>query len=124
MTYTLRLSWPPAALRSNARPHWAQRHRATAAYRREAWAECKRWGAKGAVLEFTFHPPDSRRRDAQNMPGAVKAAIDGIADAMGRDDAGFRCMFPAAFAAPVKGGAVVVRIRPGVADVELRGAVS
>lgn len=125
--YLLRLSWPPSALHSNARVHWAAKARAAKAYRRETWAAAKQAGVAtfpNARIEFTFHPPDRRRRDAQNMPGAMKSAIDGIAEAMGCDDHGFRPVFPDALAEPVKGGAVLVHIRPGGAMVELRGGVT
>lgn len=113
--YLIRLSWPSRDLSSNARGHWASRSRAVKAYRREAWAMCQRHKVQampGAVLEFTYAPPDRRRRDAQNMPHMLKAAIDGIADAMGCDDHGFRCVFPSQFSEPVKGGAVLVHIKP------------
>jgi crossover junction endodeoxyribonuclease RusA len=66
----------------------------------------------GAVLEFTYSPPDRRKRDVQNLPHMLKAAIDGIADAMGCDDHGFRCVFPSQFSEPVPSGAVLVHIKP------------
>ena len=114
---TLTLPWPAKALLSNARVHWAAKARATAAARREAWITALQVGVRGmgpeAVLEFTLHPPDNRRRDVQNMPGTMKAVIDGIADAMGCDDRLFQCVFPTRFAEVWPGGAVVVRISPG-----------
>lgn len=66
-----------------------------------------------AVLVFEFFPPDRRHRDVHNMPTAMKAYIDGIAQAMGCDDKGFRVQFPDRFAAPVNGGRVLVHIKPG-----------
>ena len=112
--YLIRLSWPARDLSSNSRAHWAKRARAAKDYRTEAWAECKRHQVQpmpGATLEFSYSPPDRRRRDAQNMPHALKSAIDGVADAMGCDDHGFRCVFPNRFARPVKGGCVLVHIK-------------
>jgi Holliday junction resolvase RusA-like endonuclease len=35
---------------------------------------------------FTFHPPDRRRRDLDNLLASCKPMIDGIADTIGRDD--------------------------------------
>lgn len=64
-----------------------------------------------ATLEFQFHPPDRRRRDLSNMPATAKSQIDGIAQAMGCDDEGFRCIWPTAFSEPVKGGCVIVTIK-------------
>ena len=62
------------------------------------------------TLTFSYYPPDRRKRDAQNMPHMLKSAIDGIADAMGVDDSGFRCVFPSAFEEPSKFGSVLVEI--------------
>lgn len=112
--YLLRLPWPDKALSSNARTHWAKRARAVKTYRHNAG-----WIARShmvcpdpaADLTFTYYPPDRRKRDPQNMPHMLKAAIDGIADAMGCDDHQFRCVFPSEFEEPVKGGAVLVHVR-------------
>lgn len=111
---TLVLSWPDKALSSNARRHWSKVAQAKRKYRIEAEAWTLFHGAgvsPNAVLQFTFHPPDRRKRDAHNMPHMMKAAIDGIADAMGCDDNNFQCIFPSQFAEPVKGGKVVVEIK-------------
>ena len=111
--YTLRLSWPDSRLASNARVHWRPKAAATKAARHEAWAIAKTrqlptWPE--ARLTFTFYPPDRRRRDMQNMPGMMKAYIDGIADAMGCDDNKFRCVWPEAFGDVVQGGSVRVEV--------------
>lgn len=111
----VRLSWPAKPLWQNSRPHWAQKARATSAQRLEAKVLAKmqhieRIGDGQPVLRFEFHPPDNRRRDVQNAPEAVKAAIDGIADALGRDDHKFRCQFPEEWSEPVKGGCVLIEI--------------
>lgn len=111
----LRLSWPPKPLWQNARTHWSARAKAVRAYRQEACAvalqqSIKRLNTTTPRLVFTFHPPDKRRRDLQNMPSTQKAAIDGIADAMGCDDHGFRCVWPETFSKPVKGGCVLIEV--------------
>jgi len=113
MTYVLRLSWPNKCLSSNSRAHWAAKAQAAKTARHEAWAIAKTrqlpaWPE--ARLTFTFHPPDRRRRDMQNMPHMCKAYIDGIADAMGCDDNKFRCVWPEAFGDVVQGGSVRVEI--------------
>lgn len=110
----LRLSWPPRALWQNHRRHWRDRHRATKAYRTEAWGAALEAAVPkipDATIEFTFHPPDNIRRDIQNMPATMKAAIDGIADAMRCDDKGFRPVFPSSFGPVTKGGCVCIRIK-------------
>lgn len=115
----MRLSWPAPALWQNRPSHWAQRARAVKAAKREAWAVALEQGVqrlrtRRPVLVFTFHPPPrGRRPDMQNMPATMKAAIDGIAEAMNCDDAGFRCVWPVEFAEPVKGGAVLVEVSAG-----------
>lgn len=114
--YLLRLSWPARPLWQNSRPHWRKERDAKAAQRKEAWALALHHSVKrmpNAVLEFEFYPPTAAKRDAQNMPATVKAAIDGIADAMGCDDAGFRCRFPDTLSEPVKGGCVLITIKEG-----------
>lgn len=113
MTTIIHLSWPVPALWANNRAHWSTKAKAIKRARNEAWAVAKEAGigrAPGARLRFTFHPPDDRRRDAQNLPATVKAHIDGIADAMGCDDSNFAVTFPTTLAEPSKGGLVVVEV--------------
>lgn len=110
---TITLPWPPTALTPHAKGGWRPKARATKSYRAQAFwlaKEAKVERLPGAVLTFTYHPPDRARRDVQNMPGRLKAAIDGIADAMGCDDHGFRPRFPDSFAEPRKGGVIIVQI--------------
>jgi len=80
-------------------------------------------GANGDLIEFAYHPPDNRRRDAQNMPHMLKAAIDGMSDAMGRDDSNFRCTFPSKFSSVTPGGAIVVTVTPAIVEIPVRGII-
>jgi crossover junction endodeoxyribonuclease RusA len=57
---------------------------------------------------MTFCPPDKRRRDRDNLIASMKAATDGIADALGTDDSKFIVTY--AMGSPVKGGSVEVTI--------------
>lgn len=126
-SYVIRLPWPEPALWQNRRVHWSKRSKATKSARKAAWAlalEQKVPRIPNAILEFSFHPPTIARRDVQNMPATQKAVIDGIADAMGCDDNGFRVRWPEDFAGVVHGGCVVVKIIPPVVEIELRGAIS
>jgi len=114
MIRLLRISWPSPDLNDNRRVHWAVKARAKKAYREEAWAEALNRGIladENAVLRFEFYPPDRRRRDTQNLPGMMKAAIDGIADAMGCDDHKFQCVFPSKLEEPVKPGSVLIEVK-------------
>lgn len=113
VSITIRLPWPPGGLHPHAKGHWHRKAGATKRYRADAHWLARAAGVSRdpeAVLTFTYQPPDHRRRDAQNMPGMLKAAVDGIADAMGCDDNRFRCRFPDRFDDPVPGGAILVQI--------------
>lgn len=99
----IRLSWPSQPLWENRPSHWTKKAKAKKAYRKEAWAKALeqsigRLNTTIPRLYFSFHPPDRRRRDLQNMPATQKASIDGIADAMGCDDEGFQCIWPLTWA--------------------------
>lgn len=110
---TVVLPWPATALSSNARLHWSLKANAVAKARRDAFFAAKAAGVfrdDRAVLRFAYHPPSRHHRDVQNMPAMLKASIDGIADAMGCDDYGFRPRFPDRFGPPRPGGAVIVTI--------------
>ena len=108
------VSWPARALQPHAKGHWRAKARATKAYRQEA-----AWAARAtkvqpdprAVIHVEFYPPDNRRRDLHNMPSMVKAAIDGVADAMGCDDNRFRVRWPDEFGPVVQGGCVVMTVK-------------
>jgi crossover junction endodeoxyribonuclease RusA len=110
------LPWPHADLSPNARVHWR-----TLAAQKSIARVCARYlaieaGAKRATfperpaVTVTFHPPDRRKRDIQNVIGSLKAAVDGIADGMGVDDSSFRIRWPDEFGWPLKAGVVVVAV--------------
>lgn len=111
---TIRLPWPPRDLTAHANGMWWHKSKPTAKYRQWAYLaalEAKVTRNPNAVLRFTYNPPDRRRRDLHNLHGApAKAAIDGIAQAMGCDDRDFICHFPTAFGPVVKGGQVLVEV--------------
>ena len=77
------LPWPPAVLSQNARPHHFAKARATKSYR-----QIVGYHAQGApkidrptVVIVPLVKPPQRRRDIDNIVGALKAAIDGLTDA-------------------------------------------
>lgn len=106
------LPWPPSALSSNARGHWAKKARATAKYRDDArlcTLATKPRVPDGDEIALTirFVPPHNRF-DRVNYPAMIKAGLDGIADALGVNDRRFLPVF--AFAAPEKPGRVEVTV--------------
>ena len=117
--YLIKLPWPPAILSPNARGHWAAKAKAAKKYRGDACylaqaMGCRALDASGLSVAIYFHPPDNRRRDTDNMLSSVKSGLDGIADATGVDDS--RWSYGMSRGDPVKGGAVLVHVKPATAD--------
>ena len=101
--------WPDRSLSPNARKHWsvvAKRKRA----QKEDWHVLARSGKMpiGNRLSITFHPPDKKPRDLDNMLASIKAGLDGLAAYMGIDDRLFEISITRG--APTKGGLVRVEI--------------
>jgi crossover junction endodeoxyribonuclease RusA len=88
------LPWPPKELSPNARVHRLAKAKATKAYRLACWAIAKESKIKppeGLVaLRLTFFAPNRQPRDLDNCLAAVKAGLDGVADAWGINDRAFR----------------------------------
>lgn len=85
---TITLPLPPAALKPNARVHWAQKARAAKRYRRTAEAatiealngiEPPRWKMASVLIQAYF--PTARHPDPDNAVASLKSAFDGLADA-------------------------------------------
>jgi len=111
---TLCLPWPGTALSGHAKGNWRGKADDTRKARNAAhWIalEAKLPRLPTASLTFTYHPPArGGLPDVQNMPGRCKAYIDGIAAAMGCDDAKFRTRFPDHLAARDGAGRVLVEV--------------
>ncbi len=112
---TIVLAWPDKVLSPNSRVHWSKRAAATKAARTAAFYLTRAavtikptWDR--VALSVTFCPPDKRRRDMDGMIASMKAAQDGISDAIGIDDRFFVPTYR--IAEPVKGGAVHIEILP------------
>ena len=110
------LPWPSRDLSPNGRVHWARKAKAAKSARVAAHAIARSAGWHLAMLPagrlhlwITFHPPTRRLPDDDNMLGRFKAYRDGLADALGIDDARF-VSHPLVIAEPRKGGEVRVRI--------------
>jgi crossover junction endodeoxyribonuclease RusA len=103
------LSWPDRDLSPNARKDRRYLTAKRKSARTEGWAAAQ--GVKippDAHLSITFHAPDRRRRDLDNLLASIKSHLDGVALAAGVDDAGWS--FTIRKGDPVKGGRVVIEV--------------
>lgn len=114
----LTLPWPDRNLHPNSRPHFMVLAKAKRAARESArWAAKEAWPnadlpATGRLhLWIDFYAPDKRRRDDDGLLSSMKAARDGIADALGIDDSRF-VSHPWIKDQTFKGGKVEIRITP------------
>ena len=111
----IHLPWLNPKLSCNARTHWAmeaERHTAEG-FGLSMFTPAQKSIAQSSDrinVRITFHAPDKRRRDKQNMPasGTIKAYLDGIADALGVDDNKFYPTFD--YGDVIKGGRVVIEV--------------
>lgn len=113
------LPWPDKRLWDNNRAFRMQKAAAKKEARALAWGlACEaglhwvRW--PNAYIVVTASPPDGRKRDVHNLPTVLKPHIDGVADAMGCDDAGFQVQFPLVWGPKVSGGGILFTIRKDV----------
>lgn len=112
------LPWPPRCLHPNDRSHWRIVRAAAKTARGDAFLLTRAAMGRGrplftegrANLRLTFCPPNKRKHDLDGCLSANKAALDGIADALGLDDSKFALMLERG--PVVKGGAVHVEIQP------------
>lgn len=93
------LPWPDPSLMPNRKHgrHWGGTQAAKIKARTDGYMAVKEvLGRKSIELperfpvRLTFYAPDRRRRDLDNLHSACKAALDGIAKALGADDSRFR----------------------------------
>lgn len=89
------LPLPPSSLSPNKRNHWAVTSKAKKLEREQAHALTLQWLHSGMAfkkpelgdhLKITYHLPGNRKRDADNLLAASKAALDGMADALRVND--------------------------------------
>lgn len=104
------LPYPNKDLNPNKRKNYHVKAKVFKEAKNEAYTLAIKAGLKGIQqrkLRLLFSPPDRRRRDLDNMHASMKAALDGIALAIGCDDSEF-CPIIIDRAPPVKGGSVLV----------------
>lgn len=112
MTRPIRLPWPPASLSGHAKGHW--RSKAAETKKHREWARLATLEAAPSAPEagdirvrIHFVPPD-RRGDRTNFANRMKPYLDGIADALGVNDARFLPSYE--FGDPTKPGHVLVTV--------------
>lgn len=123
------IPWPSRDLSPNARVHYFTLAKRKKAYRTGAYWEAtqafrdhgKPAFVGGVDVLVTFHPPDNRRRDLDNMLASIKAGIDGIAEATSCDDSRWRITISRGEV--IHRGLVVVEIR-GEVLLPIRGVIS
>jgi crossover junction endodeoxyribonuclease RusA len=112
---TFGLPFPAKILWPNGRGHWAEKARAVKSARQSAWAAALAAGVKSLPVSdaydiaVTVHPKTRNAIDADNCVASLKAALDGIADALGVDDRTFNTP-SITFGEPVKGGLLTLTI--------------
>lgn len=113
---TFTLPFPDKALWPNGRAHWGAKSRAVKSHRADAWAAAKAAGLKAGPysrvsIAITVHPKTRHPIDRDNCVSASKAALDGIADALGVDDRHFDTP-SVSFGEPIKGGLFEITVTP------------
>ncbi len=106
------LPWPPASLSGHAKGHWRAKSGPTAKHREWARLAALSAGAEapasGDIRIHVFFIPPDRRGDRTNFANRMKPYFDGIADALGVNDARFLPSYE--FSDPEAPGSVIVRL--------------
>lgn len=117
----IELPWPDARLNPNRSKgrHWGATSDLRGRARKEAWALAHQANQDGPRFEvgvdvpvrITFIQPDRRYRDRDNLLAALKPSLDGVADALGINDAQFEPItLSRAFSAKSGVGLVIVEV--------------
>lgn len=117
--YLIRLPWPPAKSSPNgSQGDFHGKARAGRSYKADCGWICKAQAVQpfgpsvgGVHVEVTFHPPTAHAYDLDNMLARCKRGLDAVAEAIGVDDRDWLSM-RLERGDKVKGGAVLVRVRP------------
>ena len=108
------LPWPDKKLSPNARVHWAPLSKAKKKAKSDAFYLALESGlgkieAQTVAVTLTFYPPSRRHYDADNLLAQHKAALDGLALAIGVDDSKFQ-VTPRMAGAIEKNGVVKIEL--------------
>ena len=116
------LPWPDKSLSPNARVHWATKAKAAKAARQSGFYAATITGLNRSTfsgydgylhLWIDFYAKTRNYPDADNCLSAIKANLDGIADALGIND---RRFVHHPFVKDETGGKVIIRITRGFED--------
>ena len=128
----IELPWPSATLSPNSRVHWRTKAGATKSAKNTAWVLAKEAMARAGVnpgamsgpivVSLMFHPKQNRQRDLDNCQAMMKAALDGIAQALGVNDSMFRPVSMIGGKMPV--ACVVVSLTPALQSIPVIGKIS
>lgn len=113
--------WPPKELNPNSRLFWRAKNPVKRAYRDQGY-----YGTKVVTLTeaqqdepiaclITYHPPDKRHRDIDNLLAACKPLIDGMSDRLGINDRNIRPV-TIDFGDVEQGGRVDIELNFGLSD--------
>ena len=129
---TVEMPWPSIALSPNGRAHWRDKHKAAKASKNYAWGMTKSLMVPLCIVpgswigpisvQLTFHPAVDRDRDLDNMQASQKAALDGIALALGINDTHFRPV--SSIGEHRKPACVVITLSPAAVKMPVRGTIS
>jgi crossover junction endodeoxyribonuclease RusA len=113
------LPWPSSTMSPNSRVHWSTRWKHVRQYRflaacivRKHYPTPPSWVSRPMRVTTTFYAPSRRRQDVDNMQARMKAAYDGIADALCIDDSLFVSTSQEMDLDPDRQGFVGILIRP------------
>lgn len=117
------LPWPDRKLSPNARVHWAALASAKKKAKQDAYYATLAAGigkieADSLSARYVIYPPDRRVRDKDNVISSLKAAQDGIAQAVGIDDSKWVTSYRMAGAIE-KGGMIKVELDWGLNGKEI-----
>ena len=112
------LPWPDKRLSPNARVHWLDLAKIKRLARAEGFALAREALGRETItgllhVSLTFHPPTKRKADLDNMLASMKAALDGISQAVGVDDSEWELSLRKG--EPMKCGCVVVKLSACIA---------
>ena len=115
MKLPIKLSYPDKRLSPNARMNRFALAKIKQDAREEGFFAAKQAGLKiknqWLQIFIRIHPPDKRKRDDDNVVASLKAARDGIFDALGIDDNQVR-VASHGFGRVVQGGMIFIWIEP------------
>lgn len=108
------LPWPDRKLSPNARVHWATLARVKRRAKGDAFWRTREAGlgkieADSLSVRYVIYPPNRHARDTDNVIASLKAAQDGIAEAIGIDDSKWTTSYRMAGAIE-KGGMIKVEL--------------